>query len=88
MVFKSTLRFPAFFKKRFLIQNSSQVLFVSNDGSQVYDGHIIEHMHRNNYHLVEVPEFAAAAQYFETQLYWLKDGAWVKAAVRKLKKKE
>ena len=35
-------------------------------------------MHRNNYHLVEVPEFTAEAQYFETQLYWLKDGAWAK----------
>ena len=28
--------------------------------------------------MVEVPEFTAEAQYFETQLYWLKDGAWVK----------
>ena len=56
--------------------NGFKVLFVSADGVSVLDGVIIEHMHRNNYHLVEVPVISHFAEYYETQLYHLNGGKW------------
>jgi len=51
-------------------------MFVSADQQTVLNGHIIEHMHRNNYHLVEVPTFSTWSDYYETHLYHLSNGQW------------
>jgi hypothetical protein len=54
------------------------VLFVASSGLEILEGVIIEHMHRNNYQLVEVPTITDPSDYYEVQLFWLSDGNWLK----------